>query len=31
MTTITSFDTRFPNWAARDRVMPGLLAQSRVG
>jgi hypothetical protein len=31
MTTITSFDPRIPNRAARDRLMHGLLAQSRVG
>ena len=31
MTTITSFDPRIPNRAARDRVMSGLLAHTRVG
>jgi hypothetical protein len=31
MTTIMCFDPRIPTRAARDRVMHGLLAQSRVG
>jgi hypothetical protein len=31
MTTITCFDPRIPNWAARGLVaMPGLLADTRV-
>jgi len=31
MTNITHFIPRNPHWAARDRVMHGLLAPSRVG
>jgi hypothetical protein len=30
MTTIMCFDPRIPNWAARDLVMHGLFAESRV-